>query len=168
MSIYESGAAPSPAPFPLLSSIKIFQQWGTRMCAHIRTTDNIPTVPLTLDLGDTSSPTTSDILEFMKSQAVPVSNAKVGACNNGSTADALLLAAGSQFAENAEWLGADADTVLTATPYFLFPWDKGQGVLPQEVFIGLCDLPEMLSLAYAPRFVLSSHLAMKLPVKFAL
>jgi hypothetical protein len=142
----------SLAPFPLLTSVKIFQQWGTRLCAHIRTTDNISAVPPKLELGDASSRIASDILKYMQSESAPV-NPQSSSCDSGRTADTLLIEAGRQLAENPEWLTADADVVLSATPYLLFPWDEAQGEKPQEIFIGLCDLPEMLSLAYDLRFV---------------
>lgn len=150
LGIPDADTADAQLPFHYLQSVKIFQQWGSRMCAHVHSNANIPAVPPRLDLGNASSPIASDILKYMKGQAAPVSSTDSQACDRSGAADALLRAAGSQLSENVEWLGGGVSTMLTATPFFMFPWDQDQGQTPQEVFIGLCDLPEMLSLAYAP------------------
>ena len=151
LGISEPGTAATAKPFPSLTNVKIFQQWGSRMCAHVRGSDAIPAVPPRLDLGNTSSQVASDILKYMKTQSGPSSSPDSQACDSAATADALLRAAGSQLAEHSrDWLGVGVDTMLAAIPFVIFPRDQDPVSRAKEVFIGLCDLPEMLSLACAP------------------
>lgn len=149
MGISEPGELDAPELFPDLDTIRVFQQWGSGMCAHVSSSADIPAVPRSLDLGDTSTPSSADILRYMKSQPPPALVASSDACDAKRVSDELLRAAAKQFAAKAEWLLADSDILLTSTPFVMFPSDK-DGQAPQEVFIGLCDLPEMLSLAYVP------------------
>lgn len=149
LGISEPGPPPDSAPFPDLSTIHIFHQWGSRVCAHVRSSDDFRAVPPKLDLGDESSSSSSDILKYMKSKTVPFV-APDSACDSSSAADALMRAASTQLSANSEWLGSTGTTMLTSTPFVLFPFEQDQGERSQEVFIGLCDLPEMLSLACVP------------------
>ena len=151
LGISASGTTPAARPFPSLTYAKIFQQWGSRMCAHVRSSDDIPTVPPRLDLGNESSQVTSDVLKYMKSQPGPISSTESQACDSAASADAMLRAVSSQLAEHSrDWLRAGAGQMPATTPFVVLPRDQDDIIRPKEVFIGLCDLPEMVSLACVP------------------
>lgn len=118
-------------PFEMLARVNLFRQWGSQLCAHLSTADlcelrrleDFPGDHLTRDLTFNcgSAEGSNDVF----------SNPGPSACHDLSV---------SEIAESAASFAHVGPKTLLETPP-TFSW------LPQgssELFIGLCDLPEML------------------------
>jgi hypothetical protein len=137
-----------------LRRIRIFRQRGSRLCAHLSSADRIPSTQVDLpDLGADSD----QVLRTLHDAGV---NEATGSfCPSVNNSGALSREFRS-FLSNASdvWLRTSPRSIMKDTPHFKFPAALFQDVAestglpvqqPAELFIGLCDLPEMMILRCA-------------------
>eukprot|EP00892_Ulva_mutabilis_P007268 jgi/Ulvmu1/4913/UM201_0005.1 len=131
------------APFPMLSSLKLFKQRGSQLCAHLsaahlsetRTLEDWPN-------GLTHAFAAEEVLQEESSDQ-PFSTIGSAGCPDGLPGMSQSAVAQSA----ADYVHVGPGTLLPDPPVFMWPEQASSG--RNEVFIGLCDLPEMLAFKYA-------------------
>jgi hypothetical protein len=144
MGIMAAGSSSSERPLPLLSILNVFQQWGSRLCAHIRSDSIILIDHPRLDVGNPRSDSQVDILDYVwEPQNLDASSPS---CDDGDASQQMLQDVHTQLISSPEWATGGPDTILSNPPVVVH--QHTSAMQPRaEVFIGRCDLPEMLALA---------------------